>query len=139
MNKKRAIQEKEKLEIKKQRAIEQEEIFKKLKEQFMGINFSDGLILVKVLESVQEYVEEGDKLHHCVFTNNYFSKEDSLILSARIKDEPVETVEISLKDFKILQCRGKFNTVTEHHDRIIDLVNKNIQQIRKRTRQKQTA
>ena len=129
MDKKRAIQKREELEKKKLRAIEQEAAFKALKEKFMGLSFSDGLILIKVLENVQEYVEEGDKLHHCVFTNNYFSKPNTLCLSARIENEPIETIELSLNDFKILQCRGKHNQSSEHHDRIIQLMNKNIRKI----------
>jgi DNA-directed RNA polymerase subunit RPC12/RpoP len=135
MNKKRAILKKEDEDRRKARAIEQEAVFKTLKEKFMGLSFSDGLILIKVLESVQEYVEEGDKLHHCVFTNNYFSKPDSLVLSARIENEPVETIELSLKDFKILQCRGKHNQSSEHHDRILQLMNKNIRKIKQRLKQ----
>lgn len=139
MNKKRAIQKKQAEEQRKRRAIENEAAFKILKEKFMGLSFSDGLILIKVLESVQEYVEEGDKLHHCVFTNNYFSKPDSLVLSARIENEPVETIEISLKSFKILQCRGKHNQSSKYHDRIIQLMNKNIRKIKQLTKQKQSA
>ncbi|MEI7505057.1 MAG: PcfJ domain-containing protein, partial [Paludibacter sp.] len=139
MNKKRAIQNREALEKKKARAIENEAAFKALKEKFIGLSFSDGLILIKVLESVQEYVVEGDKLHHCVFTNNYFSNPDSLVLSARIENETIETIEISLKDFKILQCRGKHNQSSEHHDRIIELMNKNIRKIKQLTKQKQSA
>jgi len=139
MNKKRAIQKKEDEERRKARAIENEAAFKVLKEKFMGLSFSDGLILIKVLESVQEYVEEGDKLHHCVFTNNYFSKPNTLCLSARIENEPIETIELSLNDFKILQCRGKHNQSSEHHDRIIQLMNKNIRKIKQLTKQKQTA
>lgn len=135
MDKKRAIQKREELEKKKLRTFEQEASFKALKEKFMGLSFSDGLILIKVLESVQEYVEEGDKLHHCVFTNDYFSKPDSLVLSARIENEPIETIEISLKDFKVLQCRGKHNQDTEYHDRIIQLVNKNIKKVKQRLKQ----
>jgi len=139
MEKKRAIQKKQDEERRKARAIENEAAFKTLKEKFIGLSFSDGFILIKVLESVQEYVEEGDKLHHCVFTNNYFSKPDSLVLSASIENEPVETIEICLKNFKILQCRGKYNQSSKHHDRIIQLMNKNIRKIKELTKQKQTA
>ena len=54
-------------------------------------------------------------------------KEDTLVLSARMKDapdKPVETVEISLKTGKILQCFGACNRFTEHHEEIKKLVNK---------------
>lgn len=52
----------------------------------------------------------------------------SLILSARMRDKPdkpVETIEISLVDGRILQCFGPCNTFTEYHQEILDLVNAN--------------
>lgn len=139
MNKKRAVQKKLDEEDRKRRAIENEKAFKELKAKFFGLSFTDGFIHIKVLESVEEYVEEGDKLKHCVFTNNYFSKPGSICLSARIENEPVETIELSLKDFKILQCRGKHNKDSEHHDRIIKLMNKNIRKIKQLTKLNQSA
>lgn len=36
-------------------------------------------------------------------------------------------------DGKIIQCHGKYNNETEYHKRIISLVNKNIDLIKKKT------
>ena len=36
------------------------------KSKFFGICFTDGTIQVHVLESVQEHLEEGVSMHHCV-------------------------------------------------------------------------
>ena len=116
----------------RQQAIENEERFQELKSPFFGITFTDGVIQVKVLESVQEYLEEGKALHHCVFTNEYYLKKQSLILSARIDGKRIETIEVSLETMKVIQCRGLQNKNTEYHDRIIDLVNRNIRQIQSR-------
>jgi len=116
----------------RQQAIENEERFQELKSPFFGITFTDGVIQVKVLESVQEYLEEGKALHHCVFTNEYYLKKQSLILSARIDSKRIETIEVSLETMKVIQCRGLQNKNTEYHDRIIDLVNRNIRQIQSR-------
>ena len=116
----------------RQKAIENEERFQELKSPFFGITFTDGVIQVKVLESVQEYLEEGKALHHCVFTNEYYLKKQSLILSARINGKRIETIEVSLETMKVIQCRGLQNKNTEYHDRIIDLVNRNIRQIQSR-------
>lgn len=85
-----------------------------------------------MLESVQEYMEESKALHHCVFDNAYYLKEDSLILSACINGKRIETIEVSLETMKVIQCRGLLNKNTEYHDRIIDLVNANQQVIRDR-------
>ena len=52
--------------------------------------WTDGLIIVKVLQSVDEFYEEGKAMHHCVYTNAYYNDENSLILSARIDGERIE-------------------------------------------------
>ncbi len=132
LRKLRARQEREQEEHKRQKAQEDEARFQKLKAPFFGIAFTDGVIQVKVLESVQEYLEEGKALHHCVFTNEYYLKKQSLILSARIDGKRIETIEVSLETMKVIQCRGLQNKNTEYHDRIIDLVNRNIRQIQSR-------
>lgn len=95
----RARQEREQEEHKRQKAQEDEARFKKLEAPFFGITFTDGTIQVRVLESVQEYIEEGQALHHCIFTNEYHLKEKTLILSASIDDKPIETIELSLETF----------------------------------------
>ena len=117
--------EKEEIERKWQKAIEDEKRFKELKSKFFGIRFTDGTIQVHVLESVQEHLEEGVSMHHCVFSNAYYLKEDSLILSATIEGKRVETIEVSLKTLEVVQSRGVCNKNTEYHEQIVNLVNAN--------------
>ena len=128
----RARQEREQEEHKRQKAQEDEARFQKLKAPFFGVAFTDGTIQIRVLESVQEYIEEGQVLHHCVFTNEYHLKEKSLILSARIEGKRVETIEVSLETMQVIQCRGLQNKNTEYHERIIKLVHQNMKQIQSR-------
>ena len=116
----------------RQRAIENEERFQAIKAPFFGIAFTDGIIQIRVLESVQEYIQEGQALHHCVFTNEYHLKEKSLILSARIEGKRIETIEVSLETMQVIQCRGLMNQNTEYHERIIELVHQNMKQIQSR-------
>lgn len=106
--------------------------FQKLKAQFFGITFIDGIIQIQVLESVQEYIEEEQAPHHCVFTNEYHLKEKSLILSASIDGKRIETIELSLETMEVIQCRGLMNQNTEYHERIIELVHRNIKEIQSR-------
>lgn len=75
---------------------------------------------------------EGDALKHCVFTNSYFLKKDTLCLSARIKNQPIETIEVSLSEQRILQARGFQNKASDYHDRIINIVQKNMSVITQR-------
>lgn len=132
MKKKEAYVERQQLEEKRQKARENEAKFKELKAKFFGIAFTDGTIQVRVLESVNEFMEESRAMHHCVFNGKYYLKENSLILSATIDGKRIETIEISLKTLKVVQSRGVCNKNTEYHDQIINLVNKNKRLIRKR-------
>ena len=127
-------QDKEAEARRRQKAIENEERFQALKVPFFGITFTDGVIQVKVLESVQEYLEEGKALHHCVFTNEYYLKKQSLILSARIDGKRIETIEVSLETMKVIQGRGLQNKNTEYHEQIVNLVNANCKLIKQRMR-----
>ena len=128
----RIIQEREEREEQRKKAKENEERFRELKSKFFGLSFTDGLIVVSVLESVDDYYKEGNALHHCVGQCEYYLKPQSLVFSARIDNQRVETIELSLETFKVLQSRGLCNKATEYHDRIIRLVQKNARQIRKR-------
>ena len=109
---------------------ETQEHTKEAKAKFFGLIFSDGLISVRVLESVADIVLEGKLMHHCV--GGYHSKTDSLILSACIDGQRVETIEVSLSQLKVIQSRGICNKNTEHHSRIIQLVESNIPLIEER-------
>jgi len=117
--------EQEKIEQRQQKAIEDEKRFKELKSKFFGICFTDGIIQVHVLESVQEHLEEGVSMHHCLFSNAYYLKEDSLILSATIEGKRIETIEVSLRTLEVVQSRGVCNKNTEYHEQIVNLVNAN--------------
>ena len=116
------------LQIEKQ--LEKEAEYREAKARFFGLMFSDGTISVHFLESVKEIIAEGKVMHHCV--RNYSTKEDSLIFSATINGERIETVEVSISKLKVLQSRGVCNKNTEHHDRIIKLVEQNISLIEDR-------
>ena len=74
---------------------------------------------------MQEHLEEGVSMHHCVFSNAYYLKEDSLILSATIEGKRIETIEVSLRTLEVVQSRGVCNKNTEYHEQIVNLVNSN--------------
>jgi len=126
--KKRELQRKKYL-LKMRAEIENAQIlYTQEKKQFFGICFSEENITIKVLENVTEFMEEGDSLKHCVFTNEYFKRKDSLLFSARIDNRPIETIEVSLSKMEIAQCRGMKNTKSQHHKIIMELMSKNLYQ-----------
>jgi DNA-directed RNA polymerase subunit RPC12/RpoP len=126
VNKRRQIQQKEAEQRKRLKAAADDIEYKKAKQSFFGIVFSNGKITIKVIESVHQFMEIGDKLKHCVYANEYYKKDDSLILSAEINNEPIETIELDLKSMEIIQARGLQNKASKYNSKIIDLVNKNL-------------
>ena len=123
---KRLEHERERLE--KMNKEKEDYILKKAR--FLNLVLTDGQIVISVLQSVEDFYEEGKAMHHCVYTNAYYNNENSLILSARIDGKRIETVEVSLKTFKVVQSRGIYNSNTEYHDRIVGLVNSNMTVLR---------
>lgn len=111
---------------------QREDDFKAMKSKFFGLVISDNEITIKVLESIEEYYEEGKAQNICVFGAGYYTKAESLVLSARIGDRIIETVEVDLQTLRVVQCHGKGNLNTPYHDRIVDLVNSNVQLIKAR-------
>ncbi len=71
-------------------------------------------------------------MHHCVFDNAYYLKENSLILSATIEGRRIETIEVNLDTLKVVQSRGVCNKNTEYHEQIVNLVNANRELISQR-------
>ena len=68
-----------------------EQQYRDAKGRFFGIDLTDGKIHVRVLESIEQFRQEGEAMHHCVFTNEYYRRDDSLILSASIDGQRLET------------------------------------------------
>ena len=118
-------------ENKKQIGKNQRHYFK-AKKQFFGLVFSEKNISINVIETIKEFLEEGCIHNHCVFTNEYYKKQNSLILSAKVNGVHAETIQISLENLEILQSRGKGNKATKYNKEIIKLVSKNLPNIRAR-------
>jgi hypothetical protein len=110
--------------------------YEEQKKQFFGLEFTKENLSISVMESVQDFLEEGDMLRHCVFTNEYHKKESSLILSAKFENKHVETIKVALPSLEIVQCRGNKNKDSPHHKQILKLLNQNLYQIKKRIKNK---
>lgn len=99
------------------------EAYVKRRKRFYDMVLTDGLIECRVLKDIKAFEEEGTAMAHCVFRCKYYDKPYSLILSARIGEERIETIEVDLAHYKIKQCYGKHDQFTMHHQRILDLIN----------------
>ena len=113
-------------QMKRAKARGHEADFYKDKSRFFGIVLSDNDLEISVLDSIEAYRAEGEKMKHCVFSGEYYAKPDSIILSAHDRQgNRIETVEFSISRGKVVQSRGLCNSNTEYHNRIIELVNSN--------------
>lgn len=126
MMRKRKIEKKAALQAKLQKLADQEKEYLNLKGKYIGIEFEHHEFKIRVLNSVQEYVTIGEIMHHCIYDSRYYSKKETLILSAFVDDKPIETVELDLTKGKVVQCRGKLNQNTKYHNDIIKLTEQNI-------------
>ena len=131
LRRKNRIEAKKREEEKMRKAALWEERYKEAKAAYFGIAFDNGRLFVSVIQSVAEMAEEGKEMKHCVYSSDYYKKDDSLILSAKdAEGKRIETIEVSLKTFEVVQSRGVCNSNTEHHDEIVALVNRNMNLIR---------
>ena len=106
--------------------------FEELKGRYIGLVMTDGEIVVHTLNSVAEYYDEGSRQHICVGSAGYYLKENSLVFTAKIKGQTIATIEISLKDYSIIQCRAFANKVCQYQDRIAQIISDNIKMIAER-------
>lgn len=70
---------------------------------------------------------------HSVFFSIYFQIHKMTWIMT-IGNKRIETVEVDLKKLCVVQIRGVCNQNTEYHDRIVNLVNSNMNLIRQRIR-----
>lgn len=118
--------------IKKAEAMKEE--YRVKHERYNHVAITDGEIVIKVLPTIDSFLVEGMKQHHCVCANQYFDESkhpNTLILSARIGDwdnptRYVETIDVDTKEWVLRDARGLQNQVSEYHDRIVDLMEENM-------------
>ena len=125
---------KEEEQRRQQREADQKKAIKEYPERlkkFEHLFFTDGTIEITPIMTVEEMRIEGMDLFHCVYTREYYDRTDSLILSAKIDGERVETIEVKLDTFAVEQSRGYDNKATMYNEQIVTLVEKNMKLIKK--------
>mgnify|MGYP002511045815 CR=1 FL=1 len=117
---------KERMEI-----AQREEAYGKHIAPYLGLCFITGDIEIRPLPTVMSVYEEGEAMHHCIYRMKYWQRTDTLLMSARDKEgKRLESIEVNLRDYTVLQSRGLQNQPTEQHDAIVALVKKNMRQIK---------
>ncbi|MBQ3812869.1 MAG: PcfJ domain-containing protein [Bacteroidales bacterium] len=126
------IREKKREEERTREARKWEKRYAVAKAPFLGIAFGDDTVQIAVLQSVEAVRREGKAMHHCVFSNGYYKHPDRVLLSAKDMDgNRLETIEIGLDPFKVLQSRGLQNKATKEHKRIVELCEANMDAFRR--------
>lgn len=118
----------------RQKLLEDEKAAKRYeaaRSRFAGLKLTDGIIVVQVLPTVKDIMQDGKAMHHCVFAAGYYKRLDSLLLTAKVNGERAETIEVDLKRYELVQSRGVCNQNSKYHDKIVNLVNENMNEIRK--------
>lgn len=98
---------------------------------YLALCFKVGDIEVKVLPTVKSVWEEGARMHHCIYRMGYYKRSDTLLLSARhaTTGRRIESIEVDLKSYKVMQSRGLKNNLTEDHNTILQLMADNMHKI----------
>ena len=112
----------------KQKEIDNENYLKS-KSIFFDLHLKKGDLVIDPLKNIDEFIKESEILKHCVYSNKYYNKENSLILSAKLNGLSIETIEVDIKNLQVLQSRGFQNKASEHNKQILELLNSNLHQI----------
>lgn len=126
--------EEERREADRLKAIEDQAKFIELKSRYFGLSMTDGLINLHTLDTIDEYYVVGNHQKLCVGSAHYFNKPESLVLVAYIGTTQVATIEVSLQDYTIIQCRGYANGSCEYSKQIADIIKANASLIEERKR-----
>ncbi len=123
--------EKEKFEKEKERMALAEKEYAQRIIPYLSLNIANEHFSIAVLPTVLSFYEEGQSMHHCVYSNRYYEREDSFILSCRDRqNHRLATIEIGLPQGNIRQVRAACNKVPEQYDSIVKLLTKQRKQIK---------
>lgn len=128
------LRQKEQREKERQQAIEDTACFEELKSRYFGMAMTDGEIEIHSIDTIDDYYKIGESQSICCGTAKYFLKESTLTLTAYIGDKQIATVEISLDDYHIIQCRAFANGICEYTEQIAGIINANKMMIAERKR-----
>lgn len=122
LGKKNKIEANRTIQDKFEDIVKANKIYQKKKKKYLDIKIEiENNIVIRPLKNVEEFVTEATMMHHCVFANSYYEK-DTLILTARRDDIPLQTIEFDPLTKQIVQIYGNNN----HKDEYTPIVEKAI-------------
>ena len=100
--------------------------------------YEDDTYIIRVPQSVQEIVREGQKLSHCVarYATSHAEGKTTILFLRRKSAPSVPWVTIEIKGFKIIQKEGKHNTYRIPDD-ALQFIDKWLKAVEKRAKQRE--
>ncbi len=129
VKKSNALKKKIALDKQKAQMLESQQRYFEEKSKYFDLCFAKDNIVIEPIKDVQDFLLIGDLHDHCLFSAKYHEKENSLLLSAKIDNTPIETIEVNLSSFKITQSRGHKNLPTKFSPKLKAIVSKNMNKI----------
>lgn len=116
-------------------AEEQQEASARYKDRWgkmLSLCLQLGNIQARPLQDVADFYEEGEVMSHCVYTNRYYDKDNSVIFRVTSSTgRRLATVEYDISRARVLQCRGRANSKPDRYQDIIRLFDANVTKIAK--------
>lgn len=132
VRKKNEIFRRKSLEEQRQRIEEDQVEYYQEKSKYFELLLTDGDITIEPIKDVKDFFIIGNDEGHCIFSNKYYKRRDSLILIACDRNKNIlETIELSIKDCSIRQSYGKRNKITPNHEKIKTIINSNTEYLKR--------
>lgn len=94
--------------------------------KMLSIDIKGDNLQIKPLQSIDEFKEESEHMHHCVYSCEYYNwhkHPTSLILSAKDdNNKRLATIEYDMRANEVVQCRAACNDVPPRKAEIIQLI-----------------
>lgn len=103
------------------------------KSKYFNIEFTDNDFKISVIKTIEQFKNVSTDQRLCLMSNSYYEKEKSLILIAEsiTQNKVIQTIELCLDTFSILQSYGRSNKKTKYNTQINHLIKNNIKSIQK--------
>lgn len=94
--------------------------------KMLSIELTGTNLQIKPLQSIDEFKEEGEHMHHCVYQlgyYDYYKRPATLILSAKDSaGKRLATIEYDMRTNEVIQCRAACNAIPPRKAEIIQLI-----------------
>lgn len=110
---------------------EQKQLYADKMRRFKDIILRDNTFCVTPLPTIEDHYKDTVTLHHCLFHNRYFEKNDTIVLRVTrngMPDKPYADAEVNFRTGELLQLYGNWNVLLPkpQHDTVSALIKDNM-------------